>query len=517
MAGGKQTPRQRMMNILYLVLLGLIALEVPESLMDAFKNIGDSLSASGKNVQTGIDNTFTAFEKTKLKDEPERAKDPYARAKQASKLADDLNAYVESLKQKLITLSGGFDPNIGDFKGRENVDIAPDMMVTRGKLAYDLRNKIEKTRKELLALLKDDKERSGVTLPLQANAPPKVSGFPHKTWEEASFGEGMPVGAVVTNFIKIQSDIKNSENEVVKKILGEVDQAQINLDKFSAVAVAPTSYVLVGQPYTAQVFLTAYDSKSNPDITVGGSRLPTENGVGKYSGSTSTEGIHTWQGDIVVKRTDGKTDTYHLPPQTYMVAKPSAVVSPDKMLVLYIGLPNPVSISAPGIAKEKIKVSINSGTLSGNDGQHYTANVSTPGTATVTVSGTVGDGPTAKTVVLGSTEFRVKRIPDPKAQFAGKGGGSTSAANIKGQDAIFAKLDGFEFDAKFNVTRFTLIINKPRQDAITYTGSGNELTAEMHKALNTITPGTNVIFTSIMALGPDGTQRALDPIILQAN
>src|ERR1700744_3994001 len=190
MAGGKQTPRQRMMGILYLVLLGLIALEVPESLMEAFKNIGDSLSASGKNVQTGIDNTFTAFEKTKLKDEPERAKDPYARAKQASKLADELNAYVESLKQKLIALSGGFDPNIGDFKGRENVDIAPDMMVTRGKAAYEMHKKIDETRGKLLALLKD-KERSGVTLPLQANAPPKVSGFPSKTWEEASFGEGM--------------------------------------------------------------------------------------------------------------------------------------------------------------------------------------------------------------------------------------------------------------------------------------------------------------------------------------
>jgi gliding motility-associated protein GldM len=515
MAGGKQTPRQRMMNILYLVLLGLIALEVPESLMDAFKNIGDSLSASGKNVQTGIDNTFTAFEKTKLKDEPERAKDPYARAKQASKLANDLDAYVESLKKKLIELSGGFDPNIGDLKGRENVDIAPDMMVTRGKSAYELHKKIDETREKLLALLKD-KERSGVTLPLQANAPPKVSGFPSKTWEEASFGEGMPVGAVVTNFIKIQSDIKNSENEVIKKILGEVDQAQVNLDQFAAVAVAPTSYVLVGQPYTAEVFLTAFDSKSSPDISVDGSRLQVETGKGKYTGNTSSEGVKTWTGTINVKQADGTFKQYKTAPQTYQVAKPSAVVSPDKMLVLYIGLPNPVSISAPGIPKEKLKVNISSGSLTGSDG-HYAAMVTNPGTATVTVSGTIGEGANAKLMTLGSTEFRVKRIPDPKAQFAGKGGGSTSTANIKGQDALFAKLENFEFDAKFNVTRFTLIVNKPRQDAITINGTGNELTAQMHQALNTITPGTNIIFTNIIAVGPDGTQRGLESIILMAN
>src|ERR1700679_1953910 len=105
MAGGKQTPRQRMMGILYLVLLGLIALDVPDSLLDAFKNISDSLSASKNNVQIGIDNTFTAFEKTKLIQEPLRAKEPYSRAKTASLLVDSLNAYVESLKKTMISES----------------------------------------------------------------------------------------------------------------------------------------------------------------------------------------------------------------------------------------------------------------------------------------------------------------------------------------------------------------------------------------------------------------------------
>jgi hypothetical protein len=60
MAGGRQTPRQRMIGILYLVLLGLIALNVPDSLLDAFKNISDSLALSKQNVQTGIDNKGAA-------------------------------------------------------------------------------------------------------------------------------------------------------------------------------------------------------------------------------------------------------------------------------------------------------------------------------------------------------------------------------------------------------------------------------------------------------------------------
>jgi gliding motility-associated protein GldM len=512
MAGGKQTPRQRMMGILYLVLLGLIALDVPDSLLDAFKNISDSLTASKTNVQIGIDNTFEAFEKTKLKEQPERAKPIYDRAQKAKQLADNLNTYVDSLKKMLVDASGGFEEAINDYKGREDLDVSVYFMVNRKRNAYDIHKKIDDTREALLALL-NPKERSGVKLPLQAVAPPHRTGFQDKTWEQANFGEGMPMGAAMTALVKIQSDTKNAENEVVKKILGEVDQAVVNLDQFSAVAVAPTSYVLVGQPYTAEVFLTASDSKSSPAISVDGSRLPTEAGRGKYSGSTGSEGVHTWIGTISVKQNDGTMKTYTTQPQTYTVARPSAVVSPDKMNVLYIGVPNPVSVSAPGIAKKDLKVSMTGGTITPS-GNGYIATVSTAGTATVNVSGEVSKG---RVMALGSTLFRVKRIPDPKPEFAGKSGGKTSAANLKAQDAVFAKLEGFEFDAKFSVTRFTMIVIKPRQDALINSGTGNQLNSAMHAALNTVTPGSTVVFQDIIAVGPDGSQRGLDPIIFTAN
>ena len=510
MAGGKETPRQRMIGILYLVLLGLIALDVPENLLDSFKNISDSLNASKKNVQVGITNTFDAFEKTKLKDEPERAKKPHEDALKAKQLADQLDGYIESLKNKMISETGGISEATGDYEGRENLDESVDLMVERRKNAYDLHKKIDSTREALLALV-DAKDRSGMNLPLQAVPPKQRAGFPNKDWERANFGEGIPMGAAMTALIKIQADAKNSENEVVKKILGKVDQAVVNLDKFQAVAVAPTSYVLVGQPYTAQVFLTASDSHSNPDIAVDGSKLPTEGGVGKYNGSTGSEGMHTWVGTIRVKQTDGSFKEYKTAPQTYQVARPSAVVSPDKMNVLFIGVGNPVSVSAPGIPKEKLHVSISNGSLSGSAGK-YIATVNAPGDATITVSGDVG----GKTTVLGSTLFRIKRIPDPKAQFAGKSGGSTSSANLKAQDRLFAKLENFYFDIKFDVVRFTMYIIKPRQDAIILNSSGSELTPAMKSALNSIGPGSKIIFGNIMATGPGG-QRGLDDIVLSAN
>ncbi|MGZ3945633.1 MAG: gliding motility protein GldM, partial [Mucilaginibacter sp.] len=141
-----------MIGILYLVLLGLIALDVPENLLDSFKTISDSLTASKTNVNTGIDNTFTSFEKTKLKDEPERAKIPYANAQKAKQLANNLDAFIESLKKQMADETGGFEPAINDFKGRENLDESVDLMVDRRKNAYILHKKIDSTRKALLAL-----------------------------------------------------------------------------------------------------------------------------------------------------------------------------------------------------------------------------------------------------------------------------------------------------------------------------------------------------------------------------
>ncbi len=229
---------------------------------------------------------------------------------------------------------------------------------------------------------------------------------------------------------------------------------------------------------------------------------------------TRQVGLHTWNGTIRVKQTDGNYKEYKTDPQTYQVAAPSAVVSPDKMNVLYIGVPNPLSVSAPGIAKEKLHVSIGSGSLSGSAG-HYVAMVnSISDNDVVTVSGETAPG---KTSILGSTKFRVKRIPDPKAQFAGKSDGTTSSVNIKAQNRVFARLENFEFDATFNVTRFTLIVVRPRQEPFVSQTNGPDLSSAMRAAINSIGPGATVIFKDIIAVGPDGTQRGLNSIVLSAN
>jgi len=504
MAGGKETPRQRMIGILYLVLLGLIALNVPENLLDAFKNIARSLDASTKNVNTSLQNTYSSFEE-KVKAQPDKKK-YYDAAKQATAMTDDLSKYIDDLKAELKEKGGGINPEIDDINARDNLDISSEVMIN-GKKADVLKEKIEATRAKLLQLLGKDAE--GVNFSLNADAPKANAGMQQKSWQQAYFGEGVPLGATITTLAKIQADTKNAENEVVKKLYSNVDKAEITLNTFKAVAVAPSSYILAGQQYTAEIYLTAYDSHSDPTITVGGSSVPTSNGIGKYAVTASGEGPHKIPATLSVKSVDGSAPKTYNFEIDYMVAKPSAVVSPDKMNVLYIGVPNPVSVSAPGVPKESIKVSMSGGSLSGSGG-HYIATVNALGTAKITVTGEKG-------MVLGTSEFRVKRIPDPKAQFAGKTGGVTSAANIRAQNRLFAKLENFDFDAKFTVTHFTMLVIRPRLDAVVQTANGAEFTGAMTSAINTVTPGSTIVFRDIVAVGPDGLSRPIDPIVLSAN
>lgn len=504
MAGHKETPRQRMIGILYLVLLGLVALNVSDSILDAFKNLGSSLSTSTQNTQAGIDNMFLAFKESKLKENPERAQPLLLKAEQAQGLIAKLTAKLEEYNQLLTAEGGGIDEETGDVKFRSSTDLSARLMINEGR-GKELRSLINGTAEQLKKLTNNE-----VSFSLAADDPAARAGI-QKSWEEANFGDGIPLTAAITALEKINADAKNAESAVVKHIFGKMDQAVVNLDKFAAVAVAPTSYLIAGQPYTAKVFLTAYDSKSTPQITVNGSSIPVVDGQGTYT-ITPGVGTHTWKGAVRVQQTDGTIKTYETEPMTFQVAKPSAVVSPDAMNVLYIGVDNPISISAPGVPIESLKVAGNGVSLSPKGNGKYVARVSSPGDVSLSVTATI-DG---KSQNLGASTFRVKRIPKPTARVAGKEGGRISAAQLRGQTVVSASLDNFDFDAKFRVTKFNMYISKPRVDPIgPYAASGNDFSGQMKTALAGLTAGSVVMIYDIVGVGPDGVAQNLNPITFQ--
>ena len=133
MAGGKETTRQRMINIMYLVLLAMLALNVSDTVLDAFKNINDSLDTSKNNVNSSINQLFSAFENSKLKEEPARAQPIYEKAQQAKAAADELNNYIENIKKQFTVAGDGINPETGDLVNRDNLDIAQDIMINKGE------------------------------------------------------------------------------------------------------------------------------------------------------------------------------------------------------------------------------------------------------------------------------------------------------------------------------------------------------------------------------------------------
>ncbi|HYH56422.1 MAG TPA: GldM family protein, partial [Anseongella sp.] len=324
-----------------------------------------------------------------------------------------------------------------------------------------------------------------------------------RKWEHIMF-ESVPATAGLTILSKLQTDAKNAEVEVSRYLLTAINATDFKFDVLEPAVVAPTSYVLTGQPYEAQIFLTASNSTQQPDVVVNGQRLPVQGNKAIFSSTHSSPGVYEYSGAIRVQGPDGSVKEYPFS-QSYQVSAPTAVVSADKMNVLYIGVDNPISVSVPGIPRESIRASINSGSLSGGNG-NYVARVSQAGTAVISVSAEVGGEMRA----LGSQTFRVRTVPPPIPKFGGINSGALSASVAKVQPGVFAVLENFDFDMKFTVTRFTLIISRRRSDPFVQTASSNALTPQMKQALNTLTAGDVIAIDDIYVKGGDGTNRKLE-------
>jgi len=509
MAGGKETPRQKMIGILYLVLLGFVALSISDTVLESFKDLKKSLDFTSdlNNTRTNGLQDFGKKQEAEAQAElKNQARAKLNRANDVIKAVKKATNYIAQIEEELNPLND--DKTVND-RNNGDVDVSYRKMIREGR-AEKLKQELQIALNSIQSNSKKNPTDLAYTPTLDLNTKKPIDGK-MLNWAEVNFGENLPLIAVLTNLSKIKADLKNDESTVIARILGD---PIVNLNTFKAVAVAPTSYLIQGQPYTAEVFLTGYDKNSKPTITVRGSTLPIKDGNGIYS-ATSAVGEHTWEGVISLSGV-----TYKTGPQKYQVAAPSAVVSADKMNVIYAGIPNPFSVSAPGIPLGNIQVSMTNGTISGSGGR-YTVNSSRVGaTAVISVRGNIG----GKSVDLGSSTFRVKKLPDPVAYFAGSYGDATvPASKIAAQASIRAVPDPkkeFEFSSTipYSIKSWRLRVFSPENGIKTASGSGSgSLNSQARTAIQTITSEGLVYFYDIVATGPDGVDRTIPSIIINAN
>ncbi|MBL0102645.1 MAG: gliding motility protein GldM [Bacteroidetes bacterium] len=523
MAGGKLSPRQKMINMMYLVLTALLALNVTKEVINAFVTINESVVLSKNNLDKKNQNTYAAFAQA-MSNDPVKYKSVNDRAMNVKKAADDLNNYIEGLKTRLVRESDQIDPKdptptLPDMERKDDYDTPTHIMIGaddhtgKGGAADSLRQKLIAF-KGLIVKNAPDGTQADYKKQLDNllnTEDPKKGEDGKRTWELMSFYHN-PVVATVALLSKFQSDIRTAESQVTDNLLASVDANIIKLDKLNAKVIANSTVVTIGSEYQADVFLSATSSTMAPEVYIGATwdsvakqvrggsttPLPVEGGYAKFSARPGSEGEQKWSGVIRVKKPDGTYDGYPFQ-ASYVAQKPNSVVSAEKMNVLYIGVDNPMAISVPGVPNNQVRVSIEGagGSLKPNStagAGHYMANVTTTGQCKVKVTAEIG----GKQLPMGEFVYRVKRVPDPVASISNSKGGTINKNTLKA-GALVPVLENFDFEMFFKITGFKATVIRKRADPLEFTGEGNQLTSAMRDAIEKCSAGDRVIFEYIKA------------------
>lgn len=530
-------PRQQMINMMYLVLTALLALNVSAEILKAFALVNESLEKSADIIVEKNELMMKQFER-KMADDPGKTKPYFDKAQKVQQYCNEFNKYLEEIKNLVIDRGGNKNGKVdeGDFleleegeprrwEGESNLEVITWALLEEegGKRGIEFKKKIIETREKLLELV-DTADRYKIKLSLTLPADSKTVGGEKKDWQFSIF-HMVPLAAGITLFSKFQSDIKNSESEILAYLLGRISSDDFTFDKLEARVVPSSRNIMIGEEFKAEIFVAASSSTLNPSIFIGKldssdnlvevrDSLQVEGGKGIYTAKPSSEGPQNFEGSIKVKKPNGTIQSFSFR-EEYLSYKGGIVVSPDKMNVFYLGLDNPVSISVPGVAPEDVTASMTNGNISGAKGKYMVRPTAT-GKATITVAIKKKEGGGSKQ--MGSSDFRVRRVPPPVPKIGGQSGGTIKSSTFKAQTGMIADLEDFLFEGvRFNVVEYEMLYIPLRQEGISAKTTGPLFDSKMQSYVQKAKPGDVFYFSNIKARGPDGTTVKLPDIIFKMN
>ncbi|HEY9342108.1 MAG TPA: gliding motility protein GldM [Hanamia sp.] len=500
MAGLPRDPRQKMINVMYLVLTAILALNVSNEVISAFKVVNNSLITSNENISASNETLYKSLE-AKLNDpqSAEKAKIWEPKAMQAKKLSAEMYNYIESLKSDLkiaADLRMRWDDekkdSVEDYR-EDNLDASTRLFETKGK-GEELRKKLEQFKTDMLAIDPSIKAQFEKTFPVNT-IPPKTQEGKQKDFTQ-SFFHMTPTVAALTMLSKFQNNVKNAEAEIVTFAHNQIGAVKVIYDQFAALVGQSSNYVMPGQQVQITAGVGAYSKAAQPQITINGAPSPLDiDGRATYTVTASGAGDRSVPVVVRYTKPDGTTETKSFDVK-YTVGTPGgAAVMLDKMNVFYIGVNNPVTISS-GTGWDKTKVSMSGGSLSpaGGPGK-YNVRVSAPGHATITVN---ADGKAS------TYEFRIKNIPPPVLMVGPSDGGRIQSVVFKNQQYARAELKGFDFDYRYSIVSATVYFsgaNFPSTQSASISGGS---LAGIQSQLAKCIPGTSVNFDNVRVQGPGG-------------
>lgn len=518
-----ETPRQRMISMMYLVLTAMLALNVSVEILQAFVTVGDSMETTNALFSKKIESSYYSFERA-YAGNPEKIGPNWEKAKKVRTETQKIINYIDDMKYDLLIqvedLKGGKaeaikllkEKGYDGIQKKDNYTTATNYFIgqsengSTGK-AMELRKKIEEYQDKMLALADPGFRDQLKKIQIKTKQEFVGKSGQKMNWQMYNFFHTITMADLVL-LSKFKSEIQNAEFDVVNDLFAAVSKDDYKFDAVRAKVVPKTTYIMQGDNYEAEVFVAAYDSKTQLRADVRGSGYVSDSGVIKLKFGATALGPQKYQGTVYVKKETGE-DAYPFSGE-YFVAAPSATISPTNMNVFYIGVDNPVSISVPGASAESLVPTITGGggaTISKVKPGQYIVNVKTQKEAIINVAANFN----GKTMQMGSMKFRVKTIPKPKAQVGTSDGGRIAKEIMTAQGGLKVVMEGFDFPVTYTVTEFQMTFNTGGDGQAPLTARGNRFTPEMLAQINRLRRGNKVYIEGIRAKGPDGEKSVANP------
>jgi gliding motility-associated protein GldM len=516
-----ETPRQKMIGMMYIVLTAMLALNVSVEVINGFTLVEESLKVNiqgTENRNLGLYNKFEDLANLN----PDKVGQWLTDAKRVKAESDKLYNEIEDIKLQIVKTADGKEGTLDHVEAKDNLDAASRVCLGDGGLGrgITLKKDIDAYEKLLLGYVKADKEKTTlVDKTLDTDNRKAEDGQPI-TWEVANF-QMMPVAAALTLLTKIQADVRNLEGEVVNYLKGQVDADDFRVNDIRALVIPTSKYVIKNGKYEAQIVLAASDSTQRPEVFIGGDPKSGTGGTkvsdGKYEVSANSIGERKYAGYIRVQSPTSGVKIYPFE-SDYTVGEASAIISADKMNVFYAKVDNPVSISVPGVPSSSVKAILTSnGTIRQTSTGGWIVRPERAGQeCVISVYAKIA----GKDLKMADGKFRVKLLPPPVAYIPYadengnpmkyKGGEKISKQYLLNLTSLRAELDDSDFDVPYNVTKFELNITNAMGSMVEMS-TGAAFTEKQQTFIRQMPKGKKFFLSGIEAVGPEGP-RKLKPI-----
>lgn len=514
------SPRQRMINLMYIVLTAMLALNVSSDVLNGFSQVSESLGMSNGNMTLKNENQFLYLTELYEKN-PGKVGPWFEKGKQLHTRTAELYQMIDSLK---ISIAEAADGKGADYENLQNLDDLEASSVTMlnpaTKRGQQLRTSVDAYRNYVASLVKDPTRKKVIEQMLSTQSVSKSGTVGVTKWEERMF-DNMPAIAAITLLTKLQGDIRQAESEAMATLITNVDIGDVRVNELNAYVIPNSNMIIRGGKYSANIVLAAIDTTQRPAIYINGSRLNNDRGL--YEFVPGQVGTHEYSGFIEVMRGDGTLDRRPFK-SAYTVLEPMATISATLMNVLYAGIENPISISVPGIPMSAINATMTNGTLT-RKGDLWVAHPSKVGAeAEISVSATLE----GRSQNVGSMKFRVRKLPDPTVFLPVKDG-SGNTVHYKGSpkritkqqlmaaDGLGAAIDDEILNVSYSVVSFSTVFFDSMGNAIPENSEGSHFSNRQKEQFKRLKPGKSFFISNVKAKGPDGITRDISPMEVALN